>query len=126
MINADSLRTVPTGAELGLVVRPITSAAAPVVVKQVQPSISTRSSVNDNAADVLILASNASRLGGGVANDSTAVLYLALGTVAASLTNYTAQVAPGAFYSLGDYTGEVRGIWITDPNTGAARVSELT
>ena len=90
------------------------------------PNIATRTSIDDNAADVLFLVANAARLGGGVTNDSTAILHIALGTVAATLTNYTAQILPGGFFSLGSYTGMVRGIWAADPNTGAARITELT
>ena len=59
-------------------------------------------------------------------NDSTATLYLANGAAAASLTSYTVQVPPNAFYSCDDYTGEVRGIWASDPGTGAARITEYT
>ena len=59
----------------------------------------TRTTVADNAADILLLAANAAREKYSVTNDSTAVLYLADGGVAASLTNYTVQIPPNAFYS---------------------------
>lgn len=87
----------------------------------------TKSAVSDTASDTLILASNASRKGAAVTNDSSAVLYLSLGTVAASTSSYTVQLGQGDYYEVPfGYTGEIRGIWASDPNAGAARVTELT
>jgi hypothetical protein len=49
-----------------------------------------------------------------VFNDSTATLYLLFGA-GASTTDYTVQLAPGAYYEFpcanGMYCGEVDGIW---------------
>ena len=86
----------------------------------------TRTSVADNAADVQLLAANAAREKYSVTNDSTAILYLAAGAAAASTTSYTVQIPPNSFYASDGYTGEVRGIWATDPGTGAARITEYT
>ena len=86
----------------------------------------TRTSVADNAADVQLLAANAAREKYSVTNDSTAILFLAAGAAAASTTNYTVQIPPNSFYASDGYTGEVRGIWATDPGTGAARITEYT
>lgn len=84
----------------------------------------TRSTVAGAAANTLILASNAARQGATVFNDSTAILYLALGTVAASFTSYTVQIAAGGYYEVpAKYSGEIRGIW--DSATGNARVTEI-
>lgn len=86
----------------------------------------TRTSVADSAADVSILAATPTRLNFSVFNDSTAILYLAYGA-AATTTDYTVQIPPNSFYSdEARYTGAVRGIWASDPNTGAARITELT
>lgn len=91
------------------------------------PTVATRSAVADSASDTLILAANAARKNFSVTNDSTAVLYLAPGTAAASLTDYSVQIPTAGFYSDDQgYTGEVRGIWATDPGTGAARITEYT
>ncbi len=87
----------------------------------------TTSAVADNAASTTILASNANRLGASVFNDSSAALYLLLGSGTASATNYTCRVASGGYYEVPfGYTGQINGIWASDPNDGAARVTELT
>src|SRR5260221_10107666 len=52
----------------------------------------TRSNVAGAAADTSLLASNAARKGALFYNDSTAILYLAYGAAAASLTSCTVQV----------------------------------
>lgn len=97
------------------------------LVTRQKATAATKSAVADNAADVQLLASNPLRQNFSVTNDSTAVLYLSYGSVAASTTSYTVQVPPNSFYSddMG-FTGEIRGIWASDPNTGAARITELT
>lgn len=94
------------------------------------PSTGAITSVNDAAADTTILASNANRKGATFFNDSTAVLYLALASVTASVTVYTVKIAAGGYYELpvnkgGVYTGVVKGIWDADAS-GAVRVTELT
>ena len=105
----------------------VTVTATDLDVKETRSATATRTQVADNAADVAILASNANRLGATIYNDSSALLYLGLGTTAASTTNYTARVYPNGYYEVpGNYTGEIRGIWATDPGDGAARVTELT
>jgi hypothetical protein len=87
----------------------------------------TQSSVADTASSTTILASNANRLGATVANDSSAVLYLLLGSGTASATNYTARVVQYAYYETPfGYTGQINGVWASDPGTGGARVTEIT
>lgn len=87
----------------------------------------TRSQVADNAADVLILASNTSRKGASIQNDSSAVLYLGLGTTTVSATNYSARMVQYAYFEVPfNFTGEIRGIWASDPADGAARITEFT
>lgn len=87
----------------------------------------TRTQVADSATDVLVLASNVARVGATIWNDSSATLFLGLGTVAVTATNYTARIVTGAYYEVPKgFTGEIRGIWATDPGDGAARVTELT
>lgn len=114
---------------------PITgSGGSPGVVVSVSstdaPATGTITSVNDAAVDTTILASNASRKGATVSNDSTAILYLALSNVTASATVYSVQVPAGGYYALpmcdgGVYTGIIKGIWASDAS-GAARVTEWT
>ena len=97
-----------------------------VTTSETNATTGTRTSVNDVATDVQLLASNASRRVATIFNDSTEILYLALGVAAASLTDYTAQLFPrGYFETPYRYTGEIRGIWANNAS-GAARVTELT
>lgn len=87
----------------------------------------TRTQVADNAADVLLLAANAARLGGTIANDSSAALYLGLGTTAVTTSNYSVRLVQNAYFEIPfGFTGQIRGIWASDPGDGAARVTELT
>lgn len=88
----------------------------------------TVTNVNDTATSATILASNSSRKGAMITNDSSAALYLLFGSGTASATNYTVKIAGGGGYfevPFG-YTGQLTGVWATDPNDGAARVTELT
>lgn len=85
----------------------------------------TMSSVAGSASSVTILASNASRRGAAVFNDSSAILYLAVSATTASTTAYTVQVAANSYYELPTnrlYTGQLTGIWASA--TGSARVTE--
>lgn len=88
----------------------------------------TRSQVPDSATDVLLIPADATRKTWSVFNDSTAVLYLAMGFTAASTTNYTAQLQPGGYYEppSGAYFNQtpVRGIWASAPGTGGAKITE--
>jgi len=107
---------------------PLTDAqlrATPVPTKELRATVNTRSSVAGAAVDTVILTSNVNRLGATVYNDSSAVLYLALGTAAASTSDYTVQMVSGAYYEVPfAYTGGIRGIWASA--TGNARVGEIT
>lgn len=83
----------------------------------------TQTSVAGSASSVSILAANASRKGATIANDSTAILYLKLGTTA-STTSYSAKMQPDDYYELPyGYIGAVDGIW--SAAAGNARITEL-
>jgi len=85
----------------------------------------TRTSVASSASDVRIFAASAGAGGRTVFNESSAILYLAFGGTAASLTDYTVQVAAGGYYEFPSsrfYGGEVRGIWAAA--NGNARCTE--
>ena len=104
----------------------VTSSAG-LPVQQVGYKVSsapTLSNVPASASSTSILASNSSRLGATVVNDSTATLYLKYGTTA-STTSYSYQVPPGATWEMAfpPYTGAIDGIWSSA--TGNARVTEL-
>lgn len=87
---------------------------------------STLSNVSGSASNVTLLASNGSRKGAMIYNDSSALLYVKFGTTA-STTSFTVLMQAGAFFELPGptiYTGIIDGIWASA--TGAARVTEIT
>ncbi len=87
----------------------------------------TRSNVAGAASDTSLLASNTARKGAIFFNDSTAILYLAYGAAAASLTSYSVQVPANGFFEMPPqpvYTGAIRGIW--SAANGNVRISELS
>jgi hypothetical protein len=88
------------------------------------PTAGAITSVTSTTSDQTLLASNASRKGAYVYNDSTQVLYLALANVTASSTNFTQKMAAGDAFSLapGSYTGAIKGLWASA--NGAVRVTE--
>jgi hypothetical protein len=110
---------------------PVSIPASVLVIGKVLPAPSTtgtNSSVaGTTSASTTLLASNASRLGASVFNDSTAVLYLSLGATATT-TNYTVQVPAGGYYEFTNpgviYTGIITGTWAAA--NGNARLTELS
>lgn len=110
-----------------MLVTTVADAAGNSITSSVPASTATRTQVADNAASVTILAANASRKGASVFNDSSATLHLALGSTAATTTNYTVKLLTGTYYEVpAGYTGIIVGIWASDPNDGNAVVTELT
>jgi hypothetical protein len=84
----------------------------------------TLANVAGSASSVTLIASNASRKGGTIWNDSTAILYVKFGTTA-STTSATVKMVADSYYEIPyGYTGIVTGIWASA--TGSARVTELT
>jgi hypothetical protein len=85
----------------------------------------TRFSVASSAVDVQLFAATGRNGGRTVFNESSAILYIAFGAVAASLASYTVQVAPGGYYEFPPskiFGGEVRAIWASA--NGNARCTE--
>jgi hypothetical protein len=81
----------------------------------------TRGTVADTASSTTIIATGA-KLGFSIVNTSSAVLYLAFGGTA-SVTNHVIQLAQGqecSMYGIGIYTGDIVGVWASDPGTGNA------
>src|SRR3990167_6923212 len=94
-----------------------------VPTKEIRAATAAQTTVADNAASTTILAANANRLGATVSNDSSAVLYLLLGSTAASATSYSVRMVQYGYYEIPfGYTGQLTGIWASDPNDGAARI----
>lgn len=100
------------------------SIAATVTTKETRAASSSVSSVAGSASSVSLLASNANRLGATIYNDSSAALYVKLGTTA-STSSFTVKLAQDDYYEVpGNYTGAIDGIWASA--TGNARITELT
>lgn len=95
-------------------------------VQPTRAATSALTTVADNAASVTILASNANRLKALITNDSSARLYLRFEGAAASTANYGVSLAQFETWEELTYTGEIRGIWASDPGDGAARITEFT
>lgn len=104
----------------------VTRVGGTVTAKETRAATVAHTQVSDTASSTTILASNANRLKATITNDSTARLYLRLEAAAASTTAYTVSLAQHETWEENTYTGEIRGIWATDPNAGAARVAEFT
>lgn len=112
---------------LEVVGAPAGSASAPIAVSvgAGNAATATRTNVASSASSVAILAANTAREGATVFNDSSAILYLELGSATASTSNYTVQIAAGGYYEVPyGWTGALTGIW--SAANGAARVTELT
>lgn len=97
------------------------------VTRMPTSATATTTTVADNASSTTVLASNSSRKGASVTNDSSAALYLLVGSGTASTTNYTVRIAQYGYFEVPyGYTGQLTGIWDSDPGDGAARVTEYT
>jgi hypothetical protein len=89
----------------------LVESTATVTTKETRAATPTQSSVAGSASSVSLLASNANRLGATVYNDSTAVLYVKLGTTA-STTSYTTQISANEYFEVPfAYTGAIDGLW---------------
>jgi hypothetical protein len=87
----------------------------------------TKSNVASSASSVTILASNTSRKGAMIYNDSTQILYLDLSGGTASSTSYSVQIPAQGFFELPPtmiYNGAITGIWAAA--NGNARVTEFS
>lgn len=79
----------------------------------VGPQSATLASVASSASSGTIFAATGAARRRTVFNDSTAVLYLAFTSSAASTSNYTVQIPAGGYYEFPEpcYSGAVTGIW---------------
>lgn len=126
-ITGPAVRNTPPDADdWGLVTRPILGGLPPIVVIIPQPTTSTVTTVGVGAATVLILASNASRLGALIWNDSNARLYVKLG-LGASTANFTVRLDGQAYFELPFpvYTGDITAVRAAGP-VSSVQVTELT
>jgi hypothetical protein len=81
-------------------------------------------SVASSATNVTLLASNTSRVGAAVFNDSTALLFVKLGATA-SATSFTVKLYQDGYFEVPfGFTGQIDGLWASA--TGSARITEVT
>jgi hypothetical protein len=119
----------PSPSDFGLVTRPIGAGPGGATVEIPVPTTGGVTTVAASLASIVILAANANRAGFSIRNTSaTATLYILQNTLggAASATNHTVALVPGAYYE--DpyrYVDDVIGVWVgvLDP-TDAAMVTE--
>lgn len=114
--NQDGVAASATLNDLGYV---------PVAIQesQIASQTATVSSVSGSASSVTLLSANVDRLAAEIYNDSTAILYVKLGTTA-SASDFTSKIFPEGTYVVPQvYTGRVDGIWASA--TGAARITEV-
>lgn len=101
----------------------VITAAVQINTYQSNPT-ATLSNVSGSATSVTLLASNTSRKGVTIYNDSSAILYVKFGA-SASTTSFTIKMAADTYYEVPfGYTGIIAGIWASA--TGSARVTEMT
>lgn len=88
-------------------------------------STATLTNVSASASSVTVIASNTSRLGAIIYNDSSATLYLKFGSTA-STSSFTYLIPRNSTWEMPTrvYTGIITGIWTSA--TGTARVTELS
>jgi hypothetical protein len=114
----------PVAVDAGGTVQTSASFGGTSTVKEVRASTATVSAVAGTTVSGTILASNANRLGAALYNDSTAALYLVIGTAPASSTSFSIAVAGSAYFELPyHYTGVLMGAWAA--NAGSVRVTEF-
>lgn len=117
VVDSGTITTVST-------VTAVTTITNPVKTQPAPSANATLSNVAGSASSVTLLASNTSRLGAIIVNDSTAILYVKEGSVA-SATSYTYILFQYDTIEIPfGYNGIITGIWASA--TGSARVTENT
>jgi hypothetical protein len=96
----------------------------PFPVRQAPAGTSSTTAVAASTTASTLFTANSARLAATVYNDSSADLYVKLGT-GVSTSSFTLKMAPGSYYEIpGNYTGEIDGLWSVA--TGNARLTELS
>jgi hypothetical protein len=127
---ATSNGVVTAGVQRVAIASDNTAFSVNATVSATPPATGTQSSVASSATDVSVLASNASRKGAAIFNDSTQILRVLLSNATSSATVYTTQIPASGYYELPMcqngtvYTGVIKGIWASA--NGNARVTEWT
>lgn len=121
-VDVTSLPALPAGSNN---IGDVDIASSVVLTTKLASATATLTNVNDTNVSTTLLASNSSRLGATIHNDSTAILYVKFGTTA-STTSYTVKMVADSYYEVPyGYTGRIDGVWASDAS-GAARITEMT
>ena len=95
-----------------------------VTIGSASSSTATLTNKTSSQASQSFLASNTSRKGATIFNDSAAVLYIAYAATATS-TAFTYRINPNEQWNMPVlFTGAISGIW--EESQGAARITELS
>jgi hypothetical protein len=82
--------------------------------------------VADTASSTTLLSANSARTGCSIQNTSSGVLYVKCGATATT-TDFTVRLIQYAYWEAPyGYKGRIDGIWATDPNDGAAVITEYS
>ena len=96
-------------------------------VSRAASATGTLTQVAGSATAVTVLASNASRLGCTIVNDSTSILYLGLSVTTPTISVYSYKLPAGSTFEMNPsvvYSGVIKGIWASA--NGNAVVTEFT
>ena len=117
-VAASTQVSVSTGS-----VRVVQSSATELLAKVYGGTTSAISSVTASSTPGLLLAAG-TRFGATIYNDSTGLLYVALGSTV-STANYTLQMAAASYFETPFmFSGAIHGVWST--NNGQARITSVT
>lgn len=125
--TGQTINTLPNGGQAaGASSLPVVIASdqSAVPTAQILPATSAATSVAASISPTVILASNTSRRRYSVYNDSTSIAYILENSGTVSTTNYSYQLAAGAYFSSTEWNGAVNALWATA--AGNARVMEYT
>jgi len=94
------------------------------IVTNKPASIASYSTVPLNISNVTLLSANSLRIGATIYNNSSAFLYIMLGSTATT-SSFTAPINPGGYYEIPyHYNGVISGIWSSSV-VGSALITEL-
>lgn len=87
-------------------------------------NVGTVTTVASSATSVSLLAANLARRGASIQNTSTAILYVLVGTTAATVTTaHSVQIPSNGYWEIPyGYTGALTGIWASA--NGSANMTE--
>lgn len=96
-----------------------------LLVNRAKGATANLSSVSDSASSTTIKIANPARQSVTITNDSSARLYLGYTSGSVSTTVYSFSLAQHETVVIDDYTGQINGIWASDPGDGGARITEV-